>query len=224
MKERGIIVSTELIPKILDGSKTQARRVIKPQPEYREYGQGWFWKKGKMVYGLPNQGGIDDRLLGIWQACPYGQVGDRLWVRETLEKSNVGIPTRYVADGCPVFRDGETPDSWPFKKSLLPSIHMPRWASRITLEITNLRVERLQEITDADIAKEGIAVTFHKPGDFGIDNPCATGVVDLPNGHQIHSTARECWIQLWNSLNSKYPWEMNPWVWVIEWPRYKGGL
>ena len=200
MKEHPIIFGTWAIPKIQDGSKTQTRRVIKPQfslppvagkpylsdgflsviPDRINF-RGWAWI-------------ADDNGRKI--KCPYGQVGDRLWVRETLRWSKAGTPTRYSADDCPVFRDGETPWVWPFRTEVLPSIFMPRWASRITLEITEIRAERLQDISDGDAIAEGC-----------IDkNPIGNLVLE----------PRYIFKQLWNSINGKkYPWANNDWVFVL---------
>jgi len=140
----------------------------------------------------------------IYRIFPRYEVGDRLWVRETLRKSNIGIPTRYAADDCPVFRDGETPTVWPFNKSSCPSIFMPRWASRITLEITEVRVERLQEITEEDAVAEGMTGRLYQEATGGLMS-CAYAV--------FH------W--LWDSINAKrgYGWDTSPWVWVISFRR-----
>ena len=160
MKETGIIMSGDHPKLILDGTKTMTRRVIKPcstatlfdgsQPE-------WVFTMAK---------------------CPHGQVGDRLWVKETWwQDSDNDI--YYKADWQTNPRNGK----WK------PSRFMPRWASRITLEITEVRVERVQEISAADCFKEG--VEMYKPI------------------QQFQS--------LWDSLNAKrgFGWEVNPWVWVI---------
>ena len=145
--------------------------------------------------------------------CPYGQPGDRLWVKETWAENDKGqllMKAQYTA-----LREVLDLPSIPIKWQ--SSMFMPRKHSRILLEITEVRGERVQQINEVDIAKEGIDVTFHEPGKWGIDNPCATAVVDLPNGHRIYSTARGCFMQLWDSLNAKrgYPWQGNWWVWPI---------
>lgn len=237
VQERPILFKGEMVRAILEGRKTQTRRVVKPQPDKDG---GW---KGCTSIGDHN----------IDEFCPYGQLGDRLWVRETwrivgwwegepywieykdgTRKEEPGDSLDYDEDkyaelsmqcdndcmdaGLKTDEDGayhipeeqEVPTRW------RPSIFMPRWASRLTLEITGLRVERLQEISDADVAAEGVSVVFHEPGKFGIENPCATGNVELPNGHHVYSTARGCFAALWDSINGKkHPWESNPWVWVI---------
>jgi len=147
--------------------------------------------------------------------CRY-DIGDRLWVKEMLEHSNRGTPTRYAADGCPVMRDGESID-WPFRKSPLPAIFMPRWASRINLEIVGLRPERLQEITEEDAKAEGI----ERHEDSG-HNIFWFEVAGQYHGNIQDVTAIKSYAKLWDSINTKrgYSWESNPWVWVITFPRY----
>ena len=214
MKERPILFSGEMVRAILDGRKTQTRMVVKPQPsdcikvEWVEISP----KKSRNSYAIatdhstgywmPTLDGISQSPLPI--LCPYGVPGDRLWVRETLSKG-MEVCTRpkilyeatrtamaYSNDkGIPEGWLGFVP--WRWKKDKLPSIHMPRWASRITLEIVNVRVERVQEITAKDEEAEG-APTI-------LDN--------YP--HQAFK-------HLWDSINAKrgHGWDANPWVWVIE--------
>jgi hypothetical protein len=208
MKERPIIMGAESVRAILEGRKTQTRRVVKPQPKF---------------IGEPNVPFKTDDAnpRGIID-CPYGKVGDRLWVRENWgvvshtfdENENIcdWKPNRpatpiqelkfgtgyydghviYEADGGFEWNAGddcsiETKSDW---KS---SMFMPRSASRITLEITDIRVERLQDITEEDALKEG----FHNYG---------TEVDTL-----------DAFCEAWQKLNVKrgYPWELNPWVWVL---------
>lgn len=198
MKEHPILMTTANVKAILEGRKTQTRRVIKRQPVVSD---------GFLANVVPLWLKLDEYVN---EYCRY-KVGDRLWVRETLEHSNRGIPTRYAADGCPVMRDGESID-WPFRKSPLPSIFMPRWASRINLEITGLRVERLQEISEKDYFAEGLRMppVEECAGDGGsrFININGWWKVDFKN--------------LWDSINAKrgYSWESKPWVWVIQFPRY----
>jgi len=184
MKERPIIFSSEMVRAILNGSKQMTRRVIKPQPEYDQCSLSMRWKE-LSLYGRE-----------IIEQCPCGQTGQRLWVRETW-----AYPLDY-----------NTPDLQPNKNEIFlkaasdilaqgnkwrPSIFMPRWASRITLEIREVGVERLQEITEEDAKAEGV-ITPKQRGSW------------------------KSWVwaykDLWNSLNAKrgYGWFTNPWVWVIE--------
>ena len=176
MKERPILFSGPMVRAILDGRKTQTRRVVKPQPDWirpRVSDDG-------IAHGYCGSGPTD----GI--KCPYGTVGDRLWVRESWAKSGeVGDATEYRADN---------PD--PIGAKWRPSIHMPRWASRIDLEITGIRVERLQEISERDAMAEGCE-------------------------YLTNSVARSNFVKLWISINGQDSWSANPWVWVIEFKRIK---
>jgi hypothetical protein len=138
--------------------------------------------------------------------CPYGQPGDRLWVRETWKPMNDlkggGIPRWGITcgEGC-TWKEGCPDQSGPWK----PSIFMPRWASRITLEIMDIRVERLQEITEEDALKEGCEREMVADG-----SSWGAGLID----------AVENFEKLWDSINGKkYPWSSNPWVWVISFRR-----
>jgi hypothetical protein len=199
MKERPILFSTPMVKVILDGRKTMTRRVIKPQ--------------FKILHALYPDGSIDTERIfrkSDWRIhCPYGQVGDRLWIRETFApcqmlsgKTNI----TYKADGGkpPLYlmADGkEIPCHWK------PSIFMPRWASRITLEITNIRVEKLKEITHDDAVLEGCYYNFNL--NKGLTCKLHPEVCDTATVH--------CFANLWDSINAKrgYSWESNPWVWVI---------
>jgi len=173
-KEKPIIFSGEMIRAILGRKKTQTRRVIKPQPDR-------IWEDGHPYWNI---GGL--RI----PKCPYGQPEDRLWVRETYGKSLCGSNI-YKADFNP---------DHPFMPKWKPSIFMSRIASRITLEIISVRVERLQEISQMDIQAEGT------PGLH-------------PLGGAYPNQWRERFQSLWNSINKKHPWASNPWVWSIEFKR-----
>jgi hypothetical protein len=203
MKERPIIFTGDRPKGILEGIITQTRRVIKPQPELKrckpyEGVSYWFWKN-REFYNTPH----------FIRNCPYGVVGDRLWVRETwgvyCEIVNgyedlYGVC--YKADMKYAEPDRRATNYFKLPKDLSgiywrSSIHIPKWAARIWLEITGIRVERLQDISETDCWKEG-----------------------LPK-NRIWSNTKKQWIQLWDSLNAKrgYPWEKNRWVWVIEFKR-----
>lgn len=205
LRERPMIFSAEEVQAIRDGRKTQTRRVVKPQPRNRNTTAVAIAGDGIYEEFSPRGLLVDTRT---WR-CPYGQPGSRLWVREGFytagdNKKLLG----YVADS-------DHPHGEPYYKK--PPIHMPRWASRLTLTLTDVRVERVQEISEKDVAADGIEVEFHAPGSYGISDPCATGTVTLPGGTQVWSTALECYRRLWDSLNAKrgYGWDVNPWVWVL---------
>lgn len=191
-----IIFSTEMVRAILDGRKTQTRRVIKPQPDNVTEGKTpmgadyMAWYNGAVANPLLNVGGCSD----LWPPYRPGQI---LWVRETW-----GIPIRMAgeiiyradyADKKAPLADGE---KW------RPSIHMPREAARIFLRVIDVRVERLQEITEEDARAEGCDA-------------------NIPDGVSI------IWFyEIWNRLNARrgYGWDVNPWVWVIEFERTEAPL
>lgn len=205
MKERPILFSGPMVRAILEGRKTMTRRVVQGLPAGI-----------KCASALPESGYqyrfTDFKQTVVDRRCPYGrppvplEPSDRLWVRETA-KIPLAVPNSavlYRADNHirPGLGDFEA-EAWK------PSIFMPRWASRITLEIKEVRVEQLQDISERDIAAEGLTVT--------LGTPCATAFTDLPTGIRIHSTAMACFAAGWNALNKKrdYGWSTNPWVWVI---------
>ena len=202
MKERPILFSAPMVRAILDGSKTQTRRVIKPQPweEYsaesikcEHYAPCIVDKYGEMDAGPEIFGAYSTD--GEWGVrCPYGHPGDRLWVRETfLVDDNHRIPKTATRKNYEVDYKATSEDSphWRWR----PSIHMPRWASRITLEITGVRVERLQDITNNDALDEG-----------------TPDLRTIENGWDM----RRCFQDLWEQINGAGSWAENPWVWVIE--------
>lgn len=214
MKERPILFSAPMVRALLAGTKTQTRRVVKMKPhhqiEERDDGTPWPWMHD------------GERNADSWLACPYGQPGDRLWVRETwqgplLQEFEIDANPdwhyashlhqyqnpehcEYAADGGPKPEYTDADDV--MRQGWRPSIHMPRWASRITLEITSVRVERLQDISEADAIAEGVRNSLHLPGG---------------------RFARENFAHLWWTINGDGSWESNPWVWVIEFKRVEGG-
>ncbi len=173
MKERPILFSAPMVAAILAGEKTQTRRVMKPQPALGAPWRGWI---------------VDPEAMDIPSAmCPYGITGDRLWVREA----------HLVTAGGRIYYKADHPDL----VNCRPSIHMPRQFSRITLEITCVRVQRLQEITEADALAEGMET--------------------IPVGTATWSN-RQSFQVLWGKINGGRDgcdWDSNPWVWVIEFER-----
>lgn len=218
MKERPILFSGSMVRALLDGSKRQTRRVCKPAqfyslstvvevPDPMERGQ---------VYNGSHFGDEDGE---VQFACPYGGRGDRLWVRETFCKiigqSGGWIETDFQATYTHGFRLG---DSIGLKKRWTPSIHMPRDASRITLEITSVRVERLQDISEADAMAEGI-VECPIPADD--EGPRRIGYMVGPDDGKsgLSVTPIHAYRDLWESINGADSWGANPWVWVIDFRR-----
>lgn len=213
MKERPILFSGEMVRAILDGTKTQTRRVINPQPDLsilkESYRDLEFEFRRMPVLGpthVPSEWGFCAKydkpncvpIHGY--KCPYGTIGDRLWVKETHHVRDAGYVDGTGRDIVHKADDEDFPYGW------TPSIYMPRWASRITLEITGIRVERVQDISEEDARAEGVGVH----GGWNADETeCAVN-------------ARGPFSRLWDSINAKlHPWASNPWVWVIEFRRAK---
>lgn len=231
MKERPILFSGAMVRALLDGSKTQTRRIVKPQPAVKQ--------------GMVNAAYCGDRNLWLrdgpcdssdpakeWR-CPYGLPGDRLWVRETFycdhcfypdgtppscywdgdkpraahtpeqllqERADMLESMYYRADGEPEWEAAESPTTW------RPSIHMPRWASRLNLDLVSVRVERLQDISEADALAEGIV----RQPDGGY------GLADTTHYHA--TDPRICYWSLWDHINGAGSVESNPFVWVLGFP------
>lgn len=197
MKERPILFSGPMVQAILEGRKTQTRRVVKPQPIRYESLLMWA-KNTRQSFGIK---GVDvpDEVLTL---CPFGAIGNRLWVRENFyvqphlwEQNHDVQPIHYASDVTP-----DQVEDYVQK----PSIHMPKWASRITLEITGVRVERVRQITGEDCEKEGILYDPDEP-EIG---PCgADADLNLIEDFRV----------LWDSVYKN--WNDNPWVWVVEFKR-----
>ncbi|EKE2788488.1 hypothetical protein OUL81_000529 [Salmonella enterica] len=228
MKERGMIFNAEMVRAILDGRKTQTRRIMKVQPGTPEFGLRRIIESSKA-----NENGMyfwsQDDACGIKARSkpflfPYGEVGDRIWVRETFR-----VHSRATDVATLVYR-ASVRNSWTeqthrvpvavcnkpaIPEKWTPSIHMPRWASRITLEITDVRVERLHSISERDALREGL---FQLP---------ASGRYCLQPGMQYFGmashSAKEVYSWLWASIYGEESWAANPWVWVIEFKRVEGG-
>lgn len=203
VKERPILMRGEMVRAILDGRKTQTRRPIKNpanMPNYfpLEHADGtvgaFFSSHDKIEPGI--------EVCKMW--CRYGKPGDRLWVRENIIFNSVYDCYRFSADGatCTDATDARLKElKRNCSRPAVNSIHMPRWACRLELEITGVRVERLQSISEADAQAEGVI-------------PKA---IDVQPGHAY----RECFRELWNTIHAKdgYDWNANPWLWVIEFER-----
>lgn len=241
MAERPILFSAEMVRAILDGRKTQTRRVIKPQPT----GHHWEMLPGyqikhteavmangkvavKFRHTIPQNPSPD--FNNAWIPCPYGAPGDLLWVRETCwaESTFYGDGVRYAADHawriikntqqaseawCKLAQYGgdDALDNQTNIGRRAPSIHMPRWASRITLRITDVRVERLQDISEDDAQAEGVTPATEPPTAAALIRAVGRGAWFMP-----HSSA---FANLWNHINGPDAWEANPWVWALSFER-----
>lgn len=208
MRERPILFSGPMVRAILAGNKTQTRRVAKP---VKHPDLGNLYDAGALVLEREPQHVID-------RACPYGQPGDRLWVRETWQHAN--HPFGPYQDHTPVFYradylddphgpDGELSPGGKYRE-WRPSIHMPRTACRLVLEITRVRVERLQAINHIDALAEGV----------GLNPSAADLTLTTPAGE---SMPRVMFRALWEQINGTGAWDANPWVWVVEFRRMTGG-
>ncbi|HCF6560055.1 TPA: hypothetical protein ACXGB2_004946 [Klebsiella pneumoniae] len=242
--ERGMIFNAEMVRAILDGRKTQTRRVMKPQPGPCPRGGHWwpsnvFKTMLHVEEEMQNSKGGWGGLVG--DACPFGDVGDRIWMRETwatlgnedgcyvdwegnLCKGDERSAARIYRASCEQ-RPGDyglwsIPDDayWKphtkehkFEGAWRPSIHMPRWASRILLEITDVRVERLNAISQEDAQAEGMELTGWRPT---YSDPDSGGEVMTPYDN---------FAELWSSIYGDESWKANPWVWVISFKRVEGG-
>ena len=171
--------------------------------------------------------------------CPYGQIGDQLWGRETCRAEELQYAgwedgVRYLADNAwrVIENTSEAADKWHdlasygMKKSGLPecrtvpAIHMPRWASRIQLEITGIRVERLQDISEEDAIAEGIVEWYSgEQKRYMLAPDDTSGIFGKSGAWKPCRSAREAYCTLWESINVPGSWDSNPWVWVIEFRR-----
>jgi hypothetical protein len=213
MKERQILFSGPMVRAILEDRKTQTRRVMKPQPEPVNFDDR------TLGFRLPGEVSVPVGMTNLHLStlvacntlplCPHGVPGDRLWVKETWGFTAgwpMGSQRQHVADRMPWFigsmayRADRPEGNWCWR----PSIHMPRLYSRIALEVTKVRVERIRDISDADAAAEGV-----EPQEWdGCPVPDHTGPYQV----------------LWDSINGKrnggqYSWTANPWVWAIDFRR-----
>lgn len=229
MKERPILFSAPMVRAILAGHKTQTRRLVKVGDTIEERDDGTRWP-----YFTTWTHGDDG---SPWASCPYGEPGNRLWVRETwryADWTEDGQPwIRYAADDARRLCERVTPewaarvaDIWAELSSAenvavdgraadrkwRPSIFLPRWASRLALAVTAVRVERLQAISELDALAEGV------------EGKRVTGVLNGVRGEYVVGSARDAYAALWDDINGdRAAWASNPWVWVVEFKRVTEG-
>lgn len=191
IKERPMIFSAPMVQAILAGKKTQTRRIANVTDN--------GCKPGMIT---PKLGFSPRSIANHAPYCPYGVAGDRIWVRESAQQPDGADNLNwqfavYSADGAFVRDDEGFAVFWWYSRPKCPSIHLPRRFSRILLEITAVRVERLHDISDADTFAEGIGIDCHSHP----DDTCAS------------------YKTLWEKINGTASWNSNPWVWVIEFKR-----
>ncbi|MCQ0489742.1 hypothetical protein [Klebsiella pneumoniae] len=247
ISERGMIFNAEMVRALLDGRKTQTRRIMKVQPESNQLGLLLITDSTKHSdigkYHWAESNATGNHVRSKLFSSPFGAVGDRILVRETwatlgnedgccvdwegnLCKGDERSAARIYRASCEQ-RPGDyglwsIPDDayWKphtkehkFEGAWRPSIHMPRWASRILLEITDVRVERLNAISEEDARAEGIidggCLNCGEPEPCGCANP--------------EPDATDAFAYLWQSIYGQENWNANPWVWVIEFKRVEGG-
>lgn len=216
MKERPILFNSEMVRAVLYGRKTQTRRVIKnitPDCRWR------VGKIGRITCPHPKRGkwGVFVHLdedtntpLCDLIPCPYGGIGDKLWVRESFFAHRGGgalVGGGYIETVEPSI--SYKADGYKIGAPWKPSIHMPRWASRITLEVLKVRVERVQDISEEDAKAGGV-----EP--MELDEQPAWLPMDMQLDRALHH--KMSFIKLWGDINAKrgYGWDVNPWVWVVE--------
>lgn len=222
-RERPILMSAPMVRAILSGAKTQTRRALrgfypKNAPEYDSETGRLEWFNG------------DEVVVGM--RCPYGRPGEKLWVREawapdppidstwaSTEWSGCGrridgVPERFQHPAFCVYREGWLHGDIRWR----PGIHMPRWASRITLEVTGVRVERLQSISDADAIAEGIERGDGFPGWYRGPLPGdSSGLAEAGRNFKVPTAFPAlAYRALWESINGPGSWERNDWLWIVE--------
>lgn len=222
-KAKPILFSAPMVNAILAGTKTQTRRAVKPQPpgdyiclanpeRITRSGVGvrpdqYFCDNGtgKSRAVVYSDGSGRNYDTGNALFCPYGQLGDILYVKEALVRDVYGLT--YKADDA----DVEVPVGcgWKCRLGTISPIHMPRWASRITLEITDVRVQRVRDISEEDAKAEGI-----RPIDCG-----GSGPNHWTDGTHNAPTAKEVYRELWGSISGWDSWDANPWCWCISFRR-----
>jgi len=217
MKERPIIFNAEMVKAILDGRKMKTRRIIKPQPP-KTHTTGWWSGPNTFSFQNIDQDNPFENVIDF--QCPYGKVGDRLWVQHPFKMVDLEgedkeafaftrarpIAAHYLwddtetcayvdEDGKLIIDSGGSPNEKDFKWNSFPAKNLPRAASPAVLEITDIRVERVQDISKKDMQNEGIRYSHTVP--------------------YVRDNIKEQWIKVWNSIYGPDAWDRNDWVWVI---------
>lgn len=215
VKERPIIFTGESVPAILEGRKTMTRRIVKPQPgegsylaHYSAASPHWTWAKGYRTYR---------------RRCPYGMVGDHLWIKEAWLYVGPGSGSE-LEDQWELMSDPENQtvrNVWyrathenPITLKWESPLFMPRWASRVLLEVVNVKAERVQGISRKDADAEGLCSWSNE----------ATGqrYYGIKHADVWETDPRQAFARLWDSIHGKGAWERNDWVWAIEFKKVGG--
>lgn len=213
-----IIFSAPMVNAILEGRKTMTRRIVKPQPKHTE--SGWttlrYFGDGLAIECGPDYpDGDSDRRV-----CPYGKPGDRLYVKEThfiepgeriIYRSNMAMRLiAHMPDRTDPSTESYLSSNFKPEGKWRSSRYMPRWASRITLTITDIRVERVQDISEADAKAEGAMHRGNQASRYGLPDP---------HGLAHDQIYKRGFAYLWDDINGPGSWEANPWVWVVSFER-----
>ncbi len=217
MRERSILFSGPMVRAILSGQKTQTRRAAKKPVRHPDLGN--LYTPGALVLEHEPQHVIE-------RACPYGQPGDRLWVREaTIKVEDHGYegPVYVESDeGRACLEGGLAPgpddcvEVEPWELRIRPSIHMPRRYCRIVLEIVSVRVQRLQDISDADAQAEGVEGHYIEDGWYWRNYMLSDADAAVS---PMLTSAKDSFRSLWESISGAGAWDANPWVWAVEFRR-----
>ncbi len=230
LKARPILFSAPMVRALLEGQKTQTRRSVNPRKygcdliylpdwdeDYRQYFAGDRSDPG--CWGWPNIIEFDPLTLteaAKWGDNPYGKPGDLLWVRESFSHC---APDEWRGSGRPWYWADGQPSDGDYSRPR-PSIHMPRWASRLTLELTEAQAQRLQDISEQDAKAEGLSVITKDDGrtwKYGIPDRDGLPGNDDDGWHwpDWNVDPRVAYARLWQSINGPGSWDVNPWVWAL---------
>lgn len=235
MKEHALLFNCPMALATLNGSKTQTRRIITAHNSCID-GQGISNKRWQEMAFDMTKARLDNGPSPAGNAGPYLkapsasegtthrlypriQVGDLIWGRETTKEDVAGSESLavYAADDAPVYQLSRWAN-WDYSRPVRPSIHMPRWAARILLEVVSIRAERLRDISQHDARKEGLFIEDYdwRSSEYYLPH---IAYRSHPHAKYRYSDPRQAFAELWDTINGELPWETNPWVWVIEFKR-----
>lgn len=219
MKERPIIFNTPMVQAILAGEKNMTRRIVKNIPRLSDN----IEKTGQY---------LNESLEFRKSFCPYGKPGDLLWVRESwrsvaFDAEYNSMKIQYKASENERAHEFVMPKDYPlfFQLKWRPSIHMPKAIARIWLEVEEVRVERVQDISEKDILAEGVRIPVNGPNNvvfrLGVENSAFSFLPDREEGEKYtqNQILKAFWAELWCKINGRKNWDANPWVWVVKFRR-----